>query len=159
MRRCCYVVLRCSTYVMLRCCYVLLHCSLALYHIRHATLLLCSLAFYHIRHATLLLCSLALFPCTVAHTSCYAAAMFWKPKMPNIQTAWIKRFCSMFECSSSGVGKTQIAATWASSRPPRTWSTLCEEKNARRCCFIQNHFKMGSQNFKKFLTSKHMKMT
>ena len=101
----------------------------------------------------------ALFPCTVAHTSCYAAAMFWKPKMPKIQTAWIKRFGSMFECSSSGAGKTQIAATWASSPPPRTWSTLCEEKNARRCCFIQNHFKMGSQNFKKFLTSKHMKMT
>ena len=134
-------------------------------------------------------CAAAMFSCTFAHTSCYAAQFvvkkrvnnntihvhtgtidnvwkmikkrchtFWKPKMPKSQTAWTKRFGSMFE-RGSGVGKTQIATTWASSRPPLTWNTWCEEQKARRCGFTQNDPKMGSQNLKKFLTAKHMNMT
>ena len=34
-----------------------------------------------------------------------------------------------------------------------------KKKQARRCGFTQNDPKMGSQNFKKILTSKHIKMT
>ena len=59
----------------------------------------------------------------------------------------------------SGVGKTQLATTSASSRPRLTSRTLSEEKKACRFGFNQNDPKMGSQILRKKQKSKHMKMT